>query len=182
MAEDRIKVKVTPEIFRKTWTLQFNIAHQQRKRRVVLGAVFMAIVIAAYFIFYRPIAAFNFIFFTGVAAVITLRELIRSGSYLWDRMHHFGWIKENIEEETAKEIHFSLTEEGFSLYYETYDIHYRWSMFEGYFEAAGFLWLLDKKGEMIYVLCEEEVPSQWDRFKELVKMNVEEVEPGAMKP
>lgn len=182
MNEERKRVEVTPEIFRRTWTVQFRIAHRLRKRRVIGGAIFMAVVVAAYILFYGPLSEFNFIFFTGLAAVITLRELIRTVSYLWDRMHHYGWIKENVKEETEKEIYISLSGEGFALFYEDYDINYRWSMFEGYFEAEGFLWLLDKKGELIYVLCEPEIPTDWERFNVLVKENVAEVDPSKMKP
>lgn len=182
MMAERVKVEINPRIFRDTWKLQFEIAHRRRRKKVIVGAIVMAVAVAAYFIFYNEIARLNFIFFTGLVGVVAARELIRTGSYLWDRLHHFGWIKENVKEETEKQVAFTLREDGFDLYYEDYDISYRWPCFEGYFEEGGFLWLLDHKGEMVYVLSEPEIPGQWEQFRKLVLSNVEEVDATTMKP
>lgn len=176
------RVLVTPEIFRKTWKLQFQYAHRLRLKRVLVGQVLLIVVVLSYILFFRQIPDQYFIFATGLLALVGLREGIRGGSYAWDRLHHFGWIKENIEEESEKVVHFGLTTDGFNLSYEDFDIHYRWAAFASYFDAEGLLWLLDEKGEMVWVACNAEIPQQWEGFKKGILENVPLGDADQMKP
>ena len=175
-------IRTTPEIFRETWKLQFRIMNRRKVRRVLTGAIIAGVVLVTYIVLFQQLQGNYFIFLTGVAALVTLRESIGLGAYLFDRAHHHGWIKENVEEETSREVYFTYDETGFALYSEDYDIVYRWSTFGGYFEEGGYLWILNQKFEMSSVFSEAEIPEHWERLRELVKANVEEVEPGKMKP
>jgi len=181
-AEGGERVQVSREVFRKTWTLQFKYATQIRFKRAMMGMVILLVVALAYIIFFTRIPEQYFIFATGLLVLVGVREGIGIGSYFWDRLHHYGWIKENIDEETEKLVHFTMTDDGFNLYYEDYDIHYRWGAFTAYFESDGLLWLLDDKDELMWCACKEEIPQQWEGFKRGVLGNVEKGKPEQMKP
>ena len=178
----RVEVQTTPEIFRESWKLQFQIMNRRRRKRITTGLVITVALLVPYLIFLKQIPETYFIFVTGLVALVSLRELVGVGAFLFDRAHHYGWIRENIEEETARKNWISYDETGFALYYEEYDTTYRWAWFSGYFEEGRYFWILNQKFEMVMVLCEEEIPEHWTTFTELVKSNVEEIEGSKMKP